>query len=99
MEAIAVTASQEHESRWQVQEAKQRFSEVLRRVHDDGPQIITRHGEEVAIIIDMSEYRHSQEKKPNFDDFLRSAPFPDDFDELIQRDKDPGRDLSFLFEE
>ena len=33
--------------RWQVQEAKQRLSEVLRRAQADGPQIITRHGEEV----------------------------------------------------
>ncbi|MBG0817621.1 type II toxin-antitoxin system prevent-host-death family antitoxin [Planomonospora sp. ID82291] len=33
---------------WQVQEAKQRFSEVVRRATDEGPQIVTRHGEEVA---------------------------------------------------
>ncbi len=38
---------------WQVQEATQRFSEVLRAVRDDGPQTITRHGEEVAVVIDI----------------------------------------------
>ncbi|WP_329251216.1 type II toxin-antitoxin system Phd/YefM family antitoxin [Actinoallomurus sp. NBC_01490] len=86
--------------RWQVQEAKQRFSEVLRKVHDEGPQIITRHGEEVAIIIDMSEYRHGRDTKMSFHDFLLSGPaFPDDFDTLIERDKDYGRDVSRLFEE
>lgn len=86
--------------RWQVQEAKQRFSEVLRKAHDDGPQIITRHGEEVAIIIDMSEYRHSGEKKLSLHDYLLQGPaFPDDFDQLIARDADHGRDVSFLFEE
>ncbi len=37
-------------ARWQVQEAKQRFSEVLRAVERDGPQTITRHGEEVAVV-------------------------------------------------
>src|SRR5438445_192973 len=85
---------------WQVQEAKQRFSEVLRRAHEDGPQVITRHGEEVAVVIDMSEYRHTQAKKMSFHDYLLSGPpVPDDFDELIERDKDYGRDVSFLFEE
>ncbi|MGH3931390.1 MAG: type II toxin-antitoxin system Phd/YefM family antitoxin, partial [Pseudonocardiaceae bacterium] len=42
---------------WQVQEAKQRFSEVLRAVENDGPQTITRHGQEIAVVIDIEEYR------------------------------------------
>jgi hypothetical protein len=33
------------------------------------------------------------------DYLLPGPPFPDDFDDLIERDKDDGRDLSFLFEE
>lgn len=86
---------------WQVQEAKQRFSEVLRQAHDDGPQIITRHGEEVAIIIDMSEYRHAREKKPDFMEFLRSAPLPDDFDKYLERPPEwnLARDVDYLLEE
>ncbi|MGS2810922.1 type II toxin-antitoxin system Phd/YefM family antitoxin [Nocardia sp. MW-W600-9] len=44
-------------TRWQVQEAKQRFSEVLRAVQTEGPQTITRHGAEVAVVIDIAEYR------------------------------------------
>nr|BFE80969.1 hypothetical protein GCM10020093_035700 [Planobispora longispora] len=42
---------------WQVQEAKQRFSEVVRRAVSEGPQVVTRHGEEVAVVIDIAEYR------------------------------------------
>lgn len=42
---------------WQIQEAKQRFSEMIRAVEHDGPQIITRHGEEVAVVVDINEYR------------------------------------------
>ncbi|MCL2654016.1 MAG: type II toxin-antitoxin system Phd/YefM family antitoxin [Propionibacteriaceae bacterium] len=42
---------------WQVQEAKQRFSEVLRLADSDGDQIITRQGVEVAAIVDIDEYR------------------------------------------
>jgi prevent-host-death family protein len=42
---------------WQIQEAKQRFSEVIRAVASEGPQTITRHGEDVAVIVDIAEYR------------------------------------------
>lgn len=41
---------------WQIQEAKQRFSEVIRAVGRDGLQVITRHGDEVAVIVDIAEY-------------------------------------------
>ena len=41
---------------WQIQEAKQRFSEMIRAVRHEGPQVITRHGEEVAVVVDIAEY-------------------------------------------
>lgn len=59
---------------WQVQEAKQRFSEMVRQAHDDGPQVVTRHGEEVAVVIGIEEYRRLTGSKPDFKDFLLSAP-------------------------
>lgn len=97
---MATAHEREPAHHWQIQEAKQRFSEVLRRAHDEGPQIITRHGQEVAVIIDMAEYRHTRSDQVSFHDYLVSGPpFPDDFDELIKRDDDYGRDVSFLFEE
>ena len=36
---------------WQIQEAKNRFSEMLERARSDGPQIITRHGRAVARVV------------------------------------------------
>jgi prevent-host-death family protein len=62
---------------WQVQEAKQRFSEVLRAVERDGPQTITRHGEEVAVVIDIDEYRRLS-GQGSFIDHLLSMPTLDD---------------------
>jgi prevent-host-death family protein len=38
---------------WQIQEAKQRFSEMIRAVASEGPQVITRHGEDVAVVVDI----------------------------------------------
>ena len=42
---------------WQIQDAKQRFSEMIRAVTSEGPQVITRHGEDVAVVVDIREYR------------------------------------------
>lgn len=42
---------------WQVQDAKQRLSELLRRAASDGPQFVTKHGEEVAVVLDIVDYR------------------------------------------
>jgi len=64
---------------WQVQEAKQRFSELLRTAHVDGPQFVTRHGREVAVVIDIVDYRHLRGDETDFKDYLLSGP---PFDEL-----------------
>jgi len=50
---------------WQVQEAKQKFSEVLRRAATEGEQIVTRHGEEVAAVVDINEFRRLKEASEN----------------------------------
>lgn len=65
--------------RWQLQEAKQRFSEVVRSATSEGPQFVTRHGDEVAVVLDIREYRRLKGGTQDFKAFLRSAP---DFDEL-----------------
>lgn len=59
---------------WQVQEAKQRFSELVRKTLDEGPQVVTRHGEEVVVVIAADEYRRSQAGEPDFKEFLMSGP-------------------------
>jgi prevent-host-death family protein len=64
---------------WQVQEAKQRFSELLRAAKASGPQIVTRQGKEIAVVIDISEFRRLKGDIPDFKDFLRSGP---DFEDL-----------------
>ena len=66
--------------RWPVQDAKQRFSELLRRAHSDGPQIVTRHGEEVAVIIDAVEFHRLTGEQTDFKDYLRTGPPLDDLE-------------------
>lgn len=77
---------------WQLQDAKQRFSAVVRAAHDDGPQVVTRHGQEVAVVVDAAEYRRMHGQKRNFVDFLLSAPKVDGFDVDVERGREFPRD-------
>jgi prevent-host-death family protein len=78
---------------WQVQDAKSHFSEVIERAHSEGPQTITRHGTERAVVLSIEEYRLLAAQKPNFRDHLLGGPKFDDFE--IERDPDTGRDIEF----
>lgn len=60
--------------RWQIQEAKQQLSQMLRAVEDSGPQSITRHGEEVAVIIDIEEYRRLTGPRRSFVEHIMAFP-------------------------
>lgn len=62
---------------WQIQEAKQRFSEMIRAVAT-GPQVITRHGEDVAVVVDISEYRRLTRPAVDLASILLGGPKLDD---------------------
>lgn len=57
---------------WQLQEAKNRLSEVVRRARDEGPQVITLRGEEVAVLVDAETYRRSEAGTAQADFILRA---------------------------
>ena len=48
---------------WQLQEAKNRFSEVVDKALAHGPQTVTRHGREVVVIVSAEEYRRMKQPK------------------------------------
>ena len=76
---------------WQLQEAKQRFSEVVRRALDEGPQVVSRHGEEVVVVLSTQEYERLKGPKPDFKEFLLNGP---DLSLLeIHRSKEPSRQV------
>jgi prevent-host-death family protein len=78
-------------SEWQVQEAKAELSTVIKAAQRT-PQIITRHGEPVAVIVSFAQFqdlRRREGRQPLFS-FLRTWP---EF-EIPERDKaDYGRDI------
>jgi antitoxin Phd len=77
---------------WQVQKAKARLSELIQEARDHGPQIITKHGAEQAVVLSIAEYKTLlRDGKPSFNEFLLSGPKFEDFG--IERDQDTGREI------
>ena len=57
--------------RWSVQGAKAHFSELLKASLDEGPQIVTRRGEEAAVLLPIQEWRRLQESaRPTLKELL-----------------------------
>jgi antitoxin Phd len=76
---------------WQVQEAKTKLSEVIEEANSKGPQIITRHGAERAVILSIAEYRALTAHKPDLRAYLLGGPKVDNFE--VERDRDTGREV------
>lgn len=73
---------------WQLQEAKQKFSEVVRRALTSGPQVVTRHGRAAVVVVSAEDFGRLR-GGVGFKQFLRAAPDISGLD--IRRDRRPGR--------
>jgi len=84
---------------WQIQDAKQRFSEMIRAVTSEGPQVITRHGEDVAVVVDIAEYRRLTRPAVDLAGILLGGPKINDADVFAEieaeRKADLGRSVDF----
>lgn len=79
---------------WQLQEAKQRLSEVIRQVEAGHPQVITKNGRNVAVIVEYDGYQKMAGGLEPLSAFLaRSAgEIGVDLDEYVEvRHSDPER--------
>jgi len=75
-----------------LQEAKTRLSELIEEANAKGPQIITRHGSERAVILSIADYRALTAHKPNLREYLLGGPKVDSFE--VERDRDTGREIN-----
>lgn len=48
--------------RWRLQDAKARFSEVVKRARDQGPQRVTLHGKDAVVIVAAETYDRERER-------------------------------------
>jgi len=49
---------------WPVQDAKARFSELLDTCLREGPQIVTKHGTEAAVLVPVDDWRRMRQTAP-----------------------------------
>jgi len=78
---------------WKLEDAKARFSEVVREAHMAGPQLVTVRGRDAVVIVDAEEYaamQNDRRDQPDLIDFLRDLALAD-LD--IEREPDRGRDI------
>ncbi len=75
---------------WQIQEAKQRFSELVKRAIEGGPQVVTRHGVEVAVVVSAETFRRLTGEK-DFKAFLLTAPEVGELE--IERSREAARQV------
>jgi prevent-host-death family protein len=61
-------------SNWQLQDAKARLSEVVKKAAQEGPQHITLHGEPAAVVLSEVDYQHLRKRPKRFVDFIRNSP-------------------------
>ena len=66
---------------WQIQEAKAHLSELVRETEHAGPQAITWHGREVAVVLSKAEYDRLSRVGQALVEFIRGPP-PYDSDDM-----------------
>lgn len=80
--------------KWALQDAKAKFSEVIRLAVNEQPQSITLRREEVAVLLSKEEYEALVSPKPTFVELMQNSPLKDlDFE--FERDKSPTREIEF----
>ena len=75
---------------WQLQEAKAKFSELVQKAIDEGPQTVTRHGKPAVVVLAAEQFDLMEKRQISLKDLLQSTPWH----ELeIERDKSYPRDI------
>ena len=59
---------------WQIQEAKNKLSEVIARALKQGPQLITRHGEKTVVVVSFAEYEKLRKSQGRLSEFFSASP-------------------------
>jgi len=78
--------------RWKLEDAKARFSEVVRHACEEGPQRVSVRGHDAVVVISVEEFERLTPGKPRvpFVEFMESLHL-DGLD--LHREVDRGRDI------
>lgn len=82
-------------SHWVLQDAKARFSELVRRVRSEGPQHVTVHGRDEVVVIASEDFRRLKGEQTGraLVDAIQSSPHRD-IDIEVSREPMPVRDIA-----
>jgi prevent-host-death family protein len=78
-----------HDREWQLQEAKNRLSQVVELALHDGPQTITLRGKPSAVVVSFDEYRKLTMPQTGLSQFFKQSPLRD-----VELDLSRSADLS-----
>jgi prevent-host-death family protein len=80
--------------RWALQDAKARFSELVRRVRSEGPQTVTVHGRDEVVVIDADAFRRLEGERTGaaLIAALQASPYRE-IDLEQRRERSPVRDV------
>jgi len=59
---------------WTMQDAKNKFSEVVERARQEGPQRVQRHGKDAVYVVSSEEWSRLQGSNRSLADLLLSSP-------------------------
>jgi prevent-host-death family protein len=79
---------------WLLQDAKARFSELVRRVRSEGPQHVTVHGRDEVVVVSAEEFRRLKGERSGdaLIAAMQASPYRD-IDIQPRRDRMPVRDV------
>jgi len=80
------------ENHWQLQDAKNKFSNLVEKAQHNGPQIVTKHGKDAVVVLSIKEYKKLVKPKKSLVKFFQSSPLAKE-DLNITRSKDLPRDI------
>jgi prevent-host-death family protein len=78
---------------WQLQDAKNRFSEIVNKALRDGPQVVTRRGKKAVVIMSVEQYQSLVRPKENIVDFFQESPLRGENLDLTRK-KDSTREVA-----
>ena len=78
--------------KWALQDAKNRFSELVDTAAREGPQTITRRGRDAAVLLSVDQFRKLTSAGNSLVDFLRGSPLKGMALD-VSRDRDTGREV------
>ncbi|MEX0780723.1 MAG: type II toxin-antitoxin system Phd/YefM family antitoxin [Balneolales bacterium] len=78
--------------KWQLQDAKNRFSELVNKAEYQRPQYVTKRGHESVVVLSYEDYKKLKPSKNDLVDFLKSSPLQGAELEF-ERDKSRDREV------